>query len=65
MKKNTVFFVEWNTSGREFDMQFPLMYFLKMSLIKVKYKCAYNLPSITATVPDLVILSGTVEKLDV
>lgn len=60
MRKNTVFFVEWNTSGREFDMQFPLMYFFKNELNwHVEYKCAYNLPSITETVPDLVILSGT------
>lgn len=60
MKKNTVLFVEWSTSGREFDMQFPLMYFFKNILNwKVEYKCAYNLPSITASVPDLVILSST------
>ena len=60
MKKNTVFFVEWSTSGREFDMQFPLMYFFMRELNwHVEYKCAYNFPSITSSVPDLVILSST------
>ena len=60
MKKNTVLFIEWNTSGREFDMQFPLMYFFAKKLNwNVEYKCSFNLPSITASVPDLVILSST------
>jgi len=60
VKKHTVLFLEWSTKGREFEMDFPLMYFFEKYLgWNVEYKSQFNLPSITKNVPDLIIMSGT------
>lgn len=58
--KKIVYFIEWDTSGRSFDMHFPLMYFFESKLKwDVRYKCSFNLPSFLKEVPDLIILAST------
>jgi len=60
MKKHTVLFIEWSTVGREFEMDFPLMYFFENYLDwNVEYECSFNLPSILKNKPDLIVISST------
>ena len=55
-----VLFIEWITSGRDFEIDFPLIYFFEKKLgWKVHYKSIFNLPSILNTNPDIVIMSNT------
>jgi len=59
--KPTVLFLEWVTSGRDFEISFPIMYFFEKKLgWNVEYKSQFNLPSVISSVPDLVIMSDSV-----
>ena len=60
-RKPTVLFLEWSTSGREFDIACPLMYVFERHLgWNVEYKCQFNFLDVLRTRPNLVIMSGTV-----
>ena len=60
IRKPTVLFLEWNTSGREFDIACPLMYVFERHLgWNVEYKCQFNFLDVLRTRPSLVIMSGT------
>jgi len=57
----TVLFTEWNTSGRDFGIVLPLIYYFENILgWNVEFQSIFNLPAILKTSPDIVIMSNTV-----
>ncbi|MBT5855612.1 hypothetical protein HOH87_03135 [bacterium] len=58
--KRKVLFIEWATQGRDFEIDFPLMYFFEKYLDwEVHYCCVFDLWSIIRLKPDIVIMSNT------
>ncbi len=64
-RKRTVLFVEWSTSGRDLEIDLPLMYFFERYLgWKSIYASIFNLPKLLSTEPDLIIMSNTTGALE-
>lgn len=60
-----VVFLEWSTKGRDFEMDFPLMYFFKKKLgWEVRYISIFNLPKLLNIDPDIVVMSNTTGAIE-
>ena len=58
--KKQILFIEWVSTGRDLEIDLPLMYFFEKVLgWEVLYISIFNLPEILKTKPDLVIMSNT------
>jgi hypothetical protein len=60
MSKHTVLFIEWASSGRDFEIALPTMYFFEHILgWNVILKPIFDLPGIYKTKPDIIVMSNT------
>lgn len=59
-KKKLVYFLSWSTSGRDFEMNFPLIYFFEKILKwEVQNISSFNFPKFHKNVPDIIIFPGS------